>query len=376
MKVTLLKKIKFSPFFIRLMNWEFWPFHVVYFPIYPVWLWYCIRARSVFFFSTSNPSIKNAGFLMESKSDIDQLIPEKYKPVTLFFSAGHPFDKIKEAVKNNGLQYPLVIKPNIGMQGKAVLKVHNNYEFINAIKAFTVDFIVQPFIPYPKEIGIFYVRLPNEKKGKITGIVEKEFLKITGDGVSTIRELLSSNPRYILQLPVLKRNLEDGIDSIPGKGVEKILVPYGNHVRGSLFLDSSYKKNKQIESVIDNACQQINGFYFGRLDIRFNNFEELAEDKNWSIIELNGAGSEPTHMYDPAHSLFFAWKEIIRHWELLFQVSIQNRKRGFSNLSFRQGMNMFRENSQYVKKLDHIQFHLHSQEYQKQPLLLNLTTAR
>lgn len=376
MKVTLLKKIKSLPFYIRLMNWEFWPFHLVYFPIYPVWVWYCLKARSVFFFSTSNPSIQNGGFLMESKSDIDQLIPGKYKPVTLFFPAGHPLNKIKEAVKNNYLQYPLVIKPDIGMQGKAVLKVHNDYEFISAINAFTVDFIVQPFIPYPKEIGIFYVRLPNEKKGKITGIVEKEFLKITGDGVSTIRELLSSNPRYILQLPVLKRNLEDGIDSIPGKGVEKILVPYGNHVRGSLFLDGSYKNNSQIESIIDNVCQQIDGFYFGRLDIRFNSFEELAEDKNWSIIELNGAGSEPTHMYDPAHSLFFAWKEIIRHWELLFQVSIQNRKRGFANLSFWQGMNMFRENSQYVKKLDHIQFHLHSQEHQKQPHLLNLTMAR
>lgn len=374
--MKVFKKIKSLPFYIRFTNWEFWPFHVLYFPIYPVWLWYCMRARSFFFFSASNPSIKNAGFLMESKTDIDQLIPERYKPVTLFFPVDNSFDKIKETLRNNNLQYPLVIKPDIGMQGKAVLKVHNDHEFISAIKTFTVDFVVQPFIPYPKEVGIFYVRLPNEKRGKITGIVEKEFLKITGDGVSTIRQLLNRNPRHILQLPVLERNLEDEIDAIPGKGVEKILVPYGNHVRGSLFLDSSYKNNKEIESVIDNACQQIEGFYFGRLDIRFNNFEELAEDKNWSIIELNGAGSEPTHMYDPVHSLFFAWKEIIRHWDLLFQVSMQNRKRGFSNLSIRQGMNMFRENLQYVKKLDRIQFHLSSQEHQKRllPLHLNMAT--
>jgi len=38
------------------------------------------------------------------------------------------------------------------------------------------------------------------------------------------------------------------------------------------------------------------------------------------------AGSEPTHIYDPRHCLFFAWKEIIRHWRLLYRVSMANAK--------------------------------------------------
>ncbi|MFR1446007.1 hypothetical protein ACLUYJ_20825, partial [Acinetobacter baumannii] len=88
----------------------------------------------------------------------------------------------------------------------------------------------------------------------------------------------------------------------------------------------------------------IEGFYFGRLDIRFNSFEELAEDKNWSIIELNGAGSEPTHMYDPKHSLFFAWKEIIRHWKILYKVSLQNKRRVFPFLKYKERVAMFRQN--------------------------------
>ncbi len=355
--MRLFKKIKQSPFLIRMMNWEFWPFHFVYGPIYPVWLWYCLKARSFFFFGASNPSIKNGGFLMDSKKEIDEILPEKYKPVTLFFKANFPFEKVIDRIRNAQLQYPLLLKPDIGMQGKAVIKVNSNYELIAAASQFTVDYLIQSFVHYPREIGIFYVRLPNEENGRVTAIVEKEFLKVTGDGINSVRQLLLKNPRYILQLPVLNRSLGDELNEILETGSERILVPYGNHVRGSLFLDSTYKNNSQLETVIDNVCKSIKEFYFGRLDIRFNSFEELELNKNWCIIELNGAGSEPTHMYDPQHSLFFAWKEIIRHWKTLYEVSIHNKKKGFPFLPFHKGLSMFKANRLHVKKLNHIHFY-------------------
>lgn len=46
---------------------------------------------------------------MEPKNEIDKLIPTQYKPATLFFSAGTSFEKIKQAISDNNLQYPLVI---------------------------------------------------------------------------------------------------------------------------------------------------------------------------------------------------------------------------------------------------------------------------
>lgn len=293
---------------------------------------------------------------MESKKEIDALLPEKYKPLTLFF----PFDTkpsiIIDSLQANKLDFPLIIKPDIGLQGKAVLKVNNRYELLQAASRFTVDYIIQPFITFPKEMGIFYVRYPNDENGKITGIVEKEFLTVTGDGVSTIEQLLKQTPRFFLQLPVLRKTLGEKIHTIPGKNEEEVLVPYGNHVRGSLFLDSTYKNNTQLEALIDNVCKSVDGFYYGRLDIRFNSFEELVADKNWSIIELNGAGSEPTHMYDPKHSLFFAWKEIVRHWKILYEISMQNKKKGFSFLSYSDGKKMLRDNSRFLQKLDEIKF--------------------
>jgi hypothetical protein len=61
-------------------------------------------------------------------------------------------------------------------------------------------------------------------------------------------------------------------------------------------------------------------------------------------------------MYDPKHSLFFAWKEIIRHWKMLYEISIQNKKKGYSFLSYSDGKKMLKENTRLVKKLDEIKF--------------------
>lgn len=293
---------------------------------------------------------------MESKKEIDLLIPGKYKPATFFFYYDTPCNKVIDYIKKTNLTYPLIIKPDIGMQGKGVIKVDNERELKHAINQFTVDYIIQPFIPFSKEIGIFYTRYPNQSEGNITGMVEKGFLTVIGNGYSTIEELLLKNPRYILQIPAIRKIIGNEILTVLNENEERVLVPYGNHARGSLFMDASTKITPQLEKFIHTVCQSIDGFYYGRLDIRFNSYEEMIEYKNWCIIELNGAGSEPTHMYDPTHSIFFAWKEIVRHWRILYSISIKNKKNGASFLTHKEGVNMFRENSRYTKMLNKINF--------------------
>jgi hypothetical protein len=134
---------------------------------------------------------------------------------------------------------------------------------------------------------------------------------------------------------------------------ELVLVPYGNHVRGAKFLDDSHLIDEELVAAIDSICKKINGFYFGRLDIRYNDWEELKQGKNFSIIELNGAGSEPTHIYDPGHSVFWAWREIVRHWRILYRVSkLNHRLQKTSYMTTRMGLDMFKQNNEYIKLLN------------------------
>jgi hypothetical protein len=344
-----MKKILHMPFFIRLLHWEYWPFHIVYAPVYPYWLWLCLKAKSLFFFSTSNPTIKNGGFLMESKKEIYDLMPAYLYPKTILVKAGTPIEKIRIR-EEAGLQFPLIAKPDIGLRGLAVKKLDKLSELINYTHTSKVDFLIQQFIPYELEAGIFYYRFPEENNGHISGIVLKEFMTVTGDGKSSIMTLLRQNKRYILQLDSLTSMYKGELNSVLQEGEKRILAHYGNHSRGAKFIDVSWRIDQQLTQVIDRVCKEIPGFYFGRMDIRFNSWEELKTGRHFSIIELNGAGSEPTHIYDPRHTIFYAWKEIIRHWNKLYMISRQNRKNQ-AYMDLGSGIKMFRQNSVHVKLL-------------------------
>jgi hypothetical protein len=169
----------------------------------------------------------------------------------------------------------------------------------------------------------------------------------------TVEQLLKEDKRYVLQLPVLKKTYREKLEVVLKKDEEFLLVPYGNHVRGAKFIDDSHLADEELLNTIESLCKKVDGFYFGRLDVRYNTWEELKQGKNFSIIELNGAGSEPTHIYDPKHSIFFAWKEIIRHLNIMWRISRMNhhpKERPY--MSTKSGLNMLKDNSAYIKLIE------------------------
>jgi hypothetical protein len=287
---------------------------------------------------------------MESKWDIYNLIPKAYYPSTLFFEKCKGADEVMKVISLSQINFPLIAKPDIGMKGLGVQKLNDITELADYVSRTRVNFLIQEYIPYKNEIGIFYYRLPGDQHGHISGIVNKEFLSVTGDGISTIEMLLMKDKRYILQISILKKTYGKLLQDVLQAGKEFVLVPYGNHVRGAKFTDASHLADEKLTSMIDSLCSKVQGFHYGRLDVRYNTWEELREGKNFSIIELNGAGSEPTHMYDPGHSIFYAWKEIIRHWNILYKISRRNHHAVHRPyMDTRSGLSMLKESSRYLK---------------------------
>ena len=352
--MRLPKLFTHHPFFIRLFHWEYWSFTTVYGWIYPVFALLCLRAGGKFFFTAANPTIKHGGFLMEPKQDIYPLIPKQYYPAFFFVKAGTAIDVIQQQIEMHQFKFPLIAKPVIGMQGKAVKKVNSVDELAHYAEVCTVDYMVQELSPYRHEVGIFYHRIPDNAEGTVTGIVAKEPMTVVGDGASTLYQLILEEPRYILQIDALKQIFGKDILQVLPKGEVLILAPYGNHARGSKFVDWSHKADAAFIKNIDAVCRQINGFHYGRLDVMYTDWEDLRQGKNFHIIELNGAGSDPTHMYDPKHSLFFAWKEVIRHWFILYRISKQNHAKGHPYMTIKEAREMFRSNNLHVAALDAI----------------------
>jgi len=339
---------KMKRFLIRLRSWEYWPLECVYLPMVPAWLWLGLKARTICFFGAANPSMRYSGFAEERKSRIYSLLPKGSYPETLLCEAGIAQEKLQSLVDSSRLKFPLIAKPDIGERGVQVKLLKSEADLEEYRQCSQVDFLLQPYIDYPNEAGIFYHRMPGEPAGRISGIVGKALLSVTGDGTSDMLALILKNDRAILQLPTLCKDLGEKIGTVPAVGEVVELVPYGNHSRGAKFTDESHRITRSLTQAIARVCAQVPGFHFGRLDIRFKSWEDLQAGMHFSIIELNGAASEPTHIYDPKHSLFFAWKEIYRHWKILSEISRENIRRGARGMAFQDGVNMIREHRAHL----------------------------
>lgn len=287
----------------------------------------------------------------ESKMKIYDLIPPKYYPKTNLIGEKLDFNTVLKTIKSTQIQMPFFVKPDIGLRGSAVKKITSMRELEHYHTKANFDYLVQDLIPFENEVGIFYVRCPNQIKGKVTGIVYKEFLIIEGNGLSNIEELIKQNPRFELQLKKLQNEYGSKLKEILPKGEKINLVPYGNHARGAKFIDWSHLITDKLTAVINEICLQIPDFYFGRMDLMYHSWQELENGKNFYVVELNGAASEPTHIYDPKHSIFFAWKELAKHISYMYQISTANNKRGFPYLSYKEGMKEYKMHLKQTKKI-------------------------
>ena len=319
------------------MNWEFWPWQIVYFPIILYYIWLSLKARSLFFFYSTNPGIESGGLLAESKSDILKLIPDIFIPKTLYFNALSSSDDVNEGMKEANLHFPVICKPDYGERGWMVEKVNDSNELKKYVSHIQIDFLVQEFIDKPIELGIFYVRIPGEEYGKITSIVQKELLCVHGNGKNTILELIKASNRTNLYLNQVRNSHPDLLHLVPDKGERIELVPIGNHSRGTTFLNGNHLITDELEKLFNKVSMKIEGFYYGRFDIRCDSMQALNEGKGLKILELNGAKSEPAHIYHPGFSIWEAYRTLIYHWNLIYRIAIINHRAGISYPSFRVG---------------------------------------
>ncbi|MDF2552950.1 MAG: D-alanine--D-alanine ligase [Chryseobacterium sp.] len=335
----------------KIAHWEYWSTFSIYLPLFPVWLYCAYRARTLLFFHGANPSIKYGGMAMESKKEIYDLIPKNWIPKTVFTSSETQFRRILLELQSKKIDFPIIVKPNIGLKGLGVAEIKNFDELKIYQNSSDCDFLIQEKINYQNEVGIFYHRFPDQKSGKITGMVKKEFLSVKGNGEKTLKELVMDNPRSAFQIKAIEQKMGSEMQKTVPENEEIILIPFGSHTRGAKFIDISTEVTETLVQKIDEICTKVNGFYFGRLDVMYENLELLQEGKSFKIIEINGAKSEPTHMYDPKHSLFFAWREITKHWKIMAEISRKNHEKGFPYLDIKEGFSALRNNLAIEKKL-------------------------
>lgn len=287
----------------------------------------------------------------ERKSEIYPLIPKEFLPEMQLCEAGNKSGAIESARK---MGFPVIVKPDIGERGRMVERIDSAEELGRYVQCCNVPFFVQEFVAYPVELSLFYIRLPDEPTGRVTSVVQKDFLKVVGDGRSTVKELLERDARAALLVDFSRQSIQDRLTLIPVKDKVELVEPIGNHCRGTVFINQNTFIDKKLHCSIDRLAKRIPGFYFGRFDLKCLSIEDLKEGLNFKILELNGAGAEPAHIYQPGYSLIAAYRDIIWHLTTLAKVSHQNSCKGHNYWSFARGMKKFWEIRAYTQKITQV----------------------
>ncbi len=322
-------------FFKKLFNWELWPFDLIYAPVGIVWLCYSMKARSLYFFTPSNPTLLFGGFEAGSKMEMYKQLPAGSYPKTILIKPTLPIAEIKGELKANGLNYPFVAKPDEGMQGVLFRVIETEEELSRYHAIVGVDYIIQTFIDLPMEFSVFYIRYPGETKGKVTGFILKDYLHVTGDGKHTLEQLVNEHPKAMYRVMEMKKKHEANWLTIPKEGENYYLSVAGNHNRGARFINLHKEIDQQLQDVFDRINNESTGFYYGRYDIKCTSIEDLKKGNNISILEYNGAGAEPNHIYDCGMSYFKALKIISSHWRDMYRIGKINNRNGIPYWSFR-----------------------------------------
>jgi hypothetical protein len=319
---------------IGLPHHEFWPMWALNIITVPFWLWYGLRAKSISFMTAINPAKKNGGLFAESKIEVNKLMPPEYLPKTANIFLPTDAQVVLQKMKANQIEFPCIAKPEYGGRGRKVAVVADDIELEKYCNEVGENFIVQEKIDYEIELGLFFIKMPNEKNVRIPSVVIKEFMTVKGDGQNTIATLMQLENRSAKQIERLQNTNPKLLFQIPNKNENVLLEPIGNHCKGTIFRGANDLVNDKLINVFTNICNQIDGVHYGRFDMKVKSIEDLYAGKNILMLELNGINADPAHIFDPEARLRDAIKTQAYLAKLGFVIAKNNINKGAKSIGF------------------------------------------
>lgn len=342
--------MKLKNILYKTSHWETWDWRIKYIPIVPVWAWNCLRAGSFWFFTPSNPKLAFGGFEGVTKMSIYKHLPTGSYPRSILIKAKIPLAELEQTVAHH-YSYPFVVKPDVGRMG-FMFRIIRKPEDLKAYhRLMPVDYIVQDLVTYPLEVSVFYYRFPNQKSGTITGFIRKEFLQITGDGQSTVEDLMASCPRICFRLEEMRAKHIEKLNLVLAKDEIFCLSHALNLSRGCSLVSLEHEKDERLLKVFDELSLYSDTLFYGRYDIKCASIEDLKQGKNFSIIEYNGCGAEPHHVYGNGNTFVKACLILARHWNILYKVSRYNHSQGVDYDRFKKGWTTMSNCRKYFARL-------------------------
>jgi len=318
---------------------EFWPSWLVYIPVAVQWLGLSLRHGSLTVPLCANPALPLSGMVGVSKSLPMALAGSHAQALIAPFvrrqraaglGAEAEADTALAQARAAGLDLPLVAKPDIGCRGAGVRLIRDIAQLRAYVGAFPDDaaYLLQELVPWEGEAGIFYVRRPGQARGEVFSMTLKYAPYVLGDGVRNLRQLIQNDPRASQIAHIYFARHRERLDEVLAEGEPMRLVFSGSHCRGSVFRDGRAHISEALVSAIDRLFADLPGMHYSRLDVRFRDIEALRAGRDFRVIEINGASSEATHIWDRNGTLGELYRTLFFQYRTLFEIGADQRRQG------------------------------------------------
>lgn len=342
---------------------EFWPMWLMYIPVVIQWLVLALRYRSLSLPLIASPGVPLSGMVGVAKSAVFDLAGEEARewilPWMVYEVTAEDFEQqamiVETGLEMMGLQLPVVGKPNIGCRGSGVKLLKTSKDLASYIEEFPLGGSIQfqKLSRWEPEAGVFYVRHPDTMQGEITSLTLKYTPYVVGDGSSTLGQLIANDPRAgELQHLYQERHAAQLEQIIPADEPYR-LVFSASHCRGAVFRDGKDYIDKRLVKALDRVFDDIPGYYYGRLDIKFRDLESLQAGYDFEIIEINGASSESINIWDRDARLGDAFAALLQQYNTLFKLGAANRRRGHKTPGLMALIRAWRYETNLVKQYPH-----------------------
>lgn len=318
----------------KFFTWHRFPFWFFHVPTVPYIAWLSLKARSPFFYGACNPIIHHNGADRPSKTHVLRRLDPRYLPVTARVAPDTARAVLEQVCRDNGLQLPLIVKPDKGERGSLVVRVTDFDQLEAAVRANKEPVLLQEWIDSPYEYGVLYQRLPGERQGTITSISVKTLLSVVGDGRRCVHDLSLAQPNHQRWRAKIDAMPAELLARVPAADEVVILDHVAQQAHGARFWNANELITPAVTAFFDQLVAPIDGFFLGRFDLKATSPSSLVDGHGLKVLELNGTASVPLHVFDPSVGFWQTYRAMYRHWAAIYRISVANHRRGVAYLSF------------------------------------------
>ena len=311
-------------------------------PFYLYLGWQCLkRGLSIKTLAKANYALDHGEIGLSSKFDSQMAFNQDYFMPTELIEDSLNVDEKKERIRKfiEAHNFPVVLKSNLGSVGKGIVKLEMDSDVDKHTPRLLGGYIIQKYTSNPYECGVFFVRVGGQ--AKITGINQKHFPTIVGNGVDSIDVLAKNHYRYSAHWNLFLQDFDTSV--VLAQGEEKQLSFIGSHTLGCKFTDDSHLNTPELEAAMFKFFESQPGFNFGRVDVKCAD-QAAFQRGEFVVIEVNGVASLPTHMFDPKFSVWHAYRIFFEHAVYLAQAANDHRHQPMELLSYSEVIAKVKEN--------------------------------